>query len=122
MGTVMKKTMKITLDGKEYDFWTEGNTLGEAIRKIVPLQIKLSRSADHEYYASLHEKIDFAEAEGTSHVKAGWVYFFKDWNALSINFKDMDIAPYRVFVVGKVSEDMIPLLGTAERTIEIWLK
>ena len=58
-------------------------------------------------------------AESTSHVKAGWLYYFKDWNAFALNFKEMDIAPYKVYVIGEVSGEIENVLETAPGSIEI---
>ena len=40
-------------------------------------------------------------ARQTSHVEAGGIYYFQAWNAFSLNFRDMDISPYKVYVIGK---------------------
>lgn len=80
---------------------------------MLPLTLKLSRSADHEYYTSLPKQADVAGAESTSHVKAGWIYYFKDWNAFALNYRETDIALYKVYVIGEVS-------GGIERILDEW--
>ena len=72
----------------------------------------MSRSADHEYYASLPETLETGNAVLTSKVKSGGVYYFKAWNALALNFKDMDISPYQIYEVGTADElaDMLKKL------------
>ena len=65
-------------------------TLGNTDKKVV------TRSADHEYYGQLPKNVDVNGARQTSHVEAGGIYYFQAWNAFSLNFRDMDISPYKL--------------------------
>jgi hypothetical protein len=47
------------------------------------------------------ESVDVNGARQTSHVEAGGIYYFQAWNAFSLNFREMDISPYKVYVIGK---------------------
>ena len=114
--------MELVLNGQEYSVRTEASSLASSIEGMLPLTLKLSRSADHEYYTSLSEQADVAGAESTSHVKAGWIYYFKDWNAFALNFKETDIAPYKVYVIGEVSGDIESILDKCGQSIEVTIR
>ena len=111
--------MKIIFDDKEYEINAAQNTICKSLKDMLPLTMKLSRSGGHEYYASLPQDVNVTDAESTSHVKAGWLYYFKDWNAFALNFKEMDIAPYKVYVIAEISGGIENTLQDAPGTIEI---
>lgn len=113
--------MKIIHENQEYPVHSETNTLTESIEGMLPFALKLSRSAEHEYYASLPRPVSVDGAKSTTHVKAGWIYYFKDWNAFALNFREADIAPYIVYIVGEVAGGLEDLLAEAGDTIEIKL-
>ena len=114
--------MELVLNGQEYSVRTEVSSLTSSIEEMLPLTLKLSRSADHEYYASLPEQADVAGAESTSHVKAGWVYYFKDWNAFALNYRETDIAPYKVYVIGEVSGGIERILDECRQSIKVTVR
>ena len=111
--------MKIVLNEKDYEIKGSDNEICKSLKTMLPLTMNLSRSGGHEYYTSLPQELDVTGAESTSHVKAGWLYYFKDWNACALNFKEMDIAPYKVYVIGEVSGGIENVLETAPGFIEV---
>ena len=111
--------MKILLDDKEYEIIADQSAICKSLNAMLPLNMNLSRSGGYEYYASLPQELNVAGAESTSHVKAGWLYYFKDWNAFALNFKEMDIAPYKVYVIAEMSGGIENALQDAPGTIEI---
>lgn len=111
--------MKLIFNNQAYIVNTEDNSLVTSFEKILPLTLRLSRSAEHEYYTSLPAKITVEGAEVTSHVNAGWVYYFEAWNAIALNFKGTDISPYKVYVVGRISGGLEKILSECGSVIEI---
>ncbi len=111
--------MELVFNGRKYSVRTEVNSLTASIEGMLPLVLKLSRSADHEYYTSLQHKVSVDGAESTSHVKAGWIYFFKDWNAIALNFKETEIAPYKVYVIGEVTGGIDKVLTGEGQNVEV---
>ena len=91
---------------------------GREHRGDVPDDATLSRSGNHEYYASLPDKAQTKGAEETSQVKRG-VYYFAAWNAFSLEFIGEDITPYKVFTVGQMEEELAALLETAGAKLTI---
>ena len=111
--------MKLNFEGQVYDVITLDNSVVVSINKMLPFTLKLSRSAEHEYYSTLPDVVDISEAESASHVKAGWLYYFKDWNAFALNFKETVIAPYKVYVIGEVVGGIDKVLNGAGQSIEV---
>ena len=111
--------MKITVDDKRYSVTLEQNALSESIAAMCPMKLTLSRSGEHEYYATLPNKAQTTSAAETSKVKRGGVYYFAAWNAFSLEFTDEDIAPYKVFKVGQMEEELAALLGMAGAKLTI---
>lgn len=75
------------MNQKTYEIRKQENDLVKSFDSMLPLILKLKRLDDHEYYTSLSKKLEIKDVESTSQVKAGWIYYFKDWNAISLNFK-----------------------------------
>lgn len=111
--------MKLKINGKVYSLQEESSALSSGILKSVPLRLTLARSGNHEYYGSLPAKVVTDDARQTSHVEAGGVYYFKAWNAFSLNFRDMDISPYQVHVIGKAEDALASVLEHAGSSLEV---
>ena len=111
--------MEILVDGNSYEVRLYDNALAKSIVGMSPFALTMGRSAEHEYYASLPQNPDISSAESTISVKGGGIYYFKDWNALALNFKDMDISPYRVYVVGEMEKDAVEYLRAAGNKIKL---
>ena len=111
--------MEIVIDGNRYSAELHDNALVKSIVGMSPLDLTMGRSAEHEYYASLPQNPDISGAESTSSVKSGGIYYFKDWNVLALNFKDMDISPYHVYVVGEMEKDAADYLKAAGSKIKL---
>jgi hypothetical protein len=50
-------------------------------------------------------------------VEAGGVYYFRAWNAFSLNFRETDISPYKVYVIGKTDIQAAAELEKAGRSL-----
>ena len=111
--------MKAILDGKEYAISLEDNTLAKGIAALCPMELRLSRSGGHEYYGTLGGKMDAKRARQTSVVRAGGVYYFAAWNAFSLVFRDADIRPYSVHIVGQAEDSLLEALLNAGRSITV---
>ena len=114
--------MEIRIDGNLYEAQLHDNALTKSIEGMSPFTLTMERSAEHEYYAALPKNPDISGTESTSFVKSGGIYYFKDWNALALNFKNMDISPYRVYVVGEMGKDAGGYLKTAGNMIKLEIK
>ena len=94
--------MKAIINGNVYPITLENNALCNSLLELLPLDIEMTCSDSHEYYAALPKALDTDGARLVSKVKSNGVYYFRAWNALSLNFYDMNIAPYEVHEVGTI--------------------
>lgn len=53
------------------------NVLGSSFTEILPLEIELSRSGGHEYYAALTKALDTDDANLVSKVKNNGLYYLQ---------------------------------------------
>ena len=109
--------MKLKIGGSTYEVQEEKSALSEAVSALAPLNLTLTRSTDHEYYGQLPKSVDVNGARQTSHVEAGGIYYFQAWNTFSLNFRDMDISPYKVYVIGKTDAQAAAELEKAGRSL-----
>ena len=114
--------MKVILDGKEYAISLEDNTLAKEIAALCPMELSMSRSNGHEYYGTLGGKLDAKQARQTSAVRAGGVYYFAEWNAFSFVFRDADIRPYSVHIVGQAEDSLTEAFAQAGRSVSVRLE
>lgn len=114
-----EQTMKIAIEGTEYEVLLDDNKTVKDILTNMPLDLSMVRYAGHEYYAELPFTPVFDENR-TSEIKAGHVYYWDGWNAFVINYVDYDIAPYKVVHIGEISDASISdFLTNAEEEISI---
>ena len=113
-----ENSVNAVINGTAYPIELADNTLCGSLKKLLPFELTMSRSADHEYYASLPETPETGNAGLTSKVKSGGVYYFKAWNALALNFRDIDISPYQVYEVG-ASEEIAEILKNSGSSLKI---
>ena len=111
--------MKLKIGGSIYEVQEEKSALSEAVSALAPVSLSLSHSADHEYYGQLPKSVDVNGARLTSHVEAGGIYYFQAWNAFSLNFREMDISPYKVYVIGKTDALTAAELEKADRSLTV---
>ena len=114
--------MKIIIADQEYSVDIKDSALSESIANMCPFTLALTKSMNHEYYGTLPGVPETTGVAATSSVKAGGIYYFKDWNAFSLNYIDTEIAPYKVYEVGTVkgtfSSDLAGLSSRIEATVE----
>lgn len=111
--------MKIEINNINYDVELDHNLTTNDILKNLPLQLHLSRYANHEYYSELPFKPNFDKTR-TSKIKAGHLYYWDGWNAFVINYEDYDITPYKVVHIGKILDtNIIDILKSANKEITI---
>lgn len=111
--------MQLKINGQLYSVSEEKSGLTESISRLSPCSLVLSRSAGHEYYGTLQEPADVTGARKTSFAEAGGIYYFQAWNAFSLNFKDMDIEPYQVHVIGKADASLAEVLASCGKSVEV---
>ncbi len=113
-----ENVINAVINGTSYPIELAENTLCGSLKKLLPFELTMSRSADHEYYAALPDTPETGNAVLTSKVKIGGVYYFKAWNALALNFRDTDISPYQVYEVG-ASEEIAEILENYGSSLKV---
>ncbi len=114
--------MKLTVNGQSFVMESENNALDESIRSMCPVTLEMTRSGEHEYYAALPKKADTRGASETDSVKKDYVYYFAAWNALALVFRDTNITPYKVRIVGRadgISEILEKSAGKVNVKLEL---
>ena len=114
--------MRITINRKSFAVTLADNALSHSISAMCPINLDMSRSGGHEYYAALPNKVKTAGAAETSLVNRGGIYYFAAWNAFSLVFKDADIAPYSVHIVGQAEDELVSVLEHSGGTITITME
>jgi len=115
--TTMSKSIKLTIDGKEYTV-----ALKDDILNMLPLELTLQRYAGHEYYCSLPQKPSIKGVPMTSDAHAGGIYYYDGWSAFTVLYGGADITPFEVVHIGDVNEDIITPLAAAENTVQVKLE
>ena len=110
----------VNLGGRKFSFEAEDNVTAREIFDKVPLNLKMMRYAEHEYYSELSFKPDF-NSEKTSHIEAGHLYYWDGWNSFVINYEEYDISPYKVVHIGKFdeAEEICALLRDADASVNV---
>lgn len=114
----MDKSIKLTLDGKEYTVTLNDNRTVEDILNMLPMELMLKRYAGHEYYSSLPQKPSIKGVSMTSVAHAGGIYYYDGWSAFTVLYGDAQIAPFEVVHIGDVNEDVISPLAAAGATVK----
>lgn len=111
--------MNIKINNINYDVELDHNLTTNDILKNLPLELHLSRYANHEYYSELPFKPNFDKTR-TSKIKAGHLYYWDGWNAFVINYEDYDITPYKVVHIGKILDtNIIDILKNSNEEITV---
>lgn len=114
--------MNIVINNKTYEVeLIDGVTSKDIVEKL-PLELKLNRYAEHEYSGELPftPKMD---KNTTSNVVVGHLYYWDGWNSFVINYKDLDISPYKVVDLGDIKDkSIVEILENADRSINVRLE
>lgn len=115
-------TIRIRINEKEYSAELTDTPPGESLSAQLPLSLTMNRSADHEYYASMDSRLNLQDAEKTGFVNAGGIYYFAPWKAVSLNFRDRNIRPYEVYVLGQAEPALVSELETGGEAVRAELR
>ena len=110
----MDKSIKLTIDGREFIGTLNDNQTVSDIIKMLPLNLELQRYAGHEYYGKLPSKPSIKGVTMTSKAHAGGIYYYDGWSAFTVLFGDANIAPYEVVHIGDVQDQIIPFLAHSD--------
>ena len=100
----MAKYLRFSMDGKAYQAVLQDGPLPETIAAMCPFEAVYTSGGSHEYYATLPSKARAAVGNATTKGHRNGLYFFEDWNALSLVIQDCDTAPYHIHYIGEFDE------------------
>ena len=115
------KTMqfRFLIEGRAFTARMQDTALVREIAAMCPIRQSWQRSGDHEYYTRLRKSVHAAGEKGTSEIRKNRLYLFPAWNAFSITFREMSIAPYKVIELGEFEENVSSVLETAPDDLRI---
>ena len=114
--------MRITANSKSFPITLADSALSNSISAMCPITLDMSRLGEHEYYAALPRRVKTVGAAETSQVNRGGIYYFATWNAFSLVFRDTNIAPYSVHIVGQTEEELASVLEQSGGKITITME
>ncbi len=115
----MTRKIKLTVNGTVFQAVLKDNALAENIAEMCPFSVDFTRSGDHEYYAALPGKPPVNGCTATTSGHRNGLYYFEDWNAFSIVFKDCDAAPYQIYHVGDFDKELFTLLEKSDGSVHV---
>jgi hypothetical protein len=112
----MKNTIKIELNGKQYTVELNDSEIARGFVQSAPFQTTLSEYAGSHYWGSIPRKLSTSNDLKTSTPRKGRIYYADHLTAIAVYFDDAgSIAPYVVYHLGDVVEDMSDLYNAGTR-------
>ena len=115
----MASRIQVTIDGTVYHAVLGEHPLAEKIVAMCPFTLDYVRSGEHEYYAKLPEKASAKGCLSTTEGHGNGLYYFEGWNALSLVFRDCNIAPYQIHQIDNFEENVSAVLEKLGSNIQI---
>lgn len=92
------------------------------ILEMLPLKMTFERYGDHEYHASLPQKLSLGNLVKTCDARAGSLYYFDGWASLSLFFEDVHTNSPHVVHIGDIVENIATPLKSAGKELDIKLE
>ena len=110
---------KFLIDGKEFHANMVDNDITREVAKHLPFKASYNRYTEHEYYTRLPFPTSDKNCVKETLAHKNEIWYFGGWNAFTILFGDCDTSPFEVVKLGKVEENVIPILKNNKESIEI---
>jgi hypothetical protein len=112
----MKQIIKMALNGREHTVELNDSAMAKQFLELGAFDTSVSEYAGSHYWGPIPHKLSAQEELKTSKPTKGGVYYADHLTALAIYFEDPgSIAPYVVYHLGDVPEDMSHLHFAAGR-------
>ena len=112
----------IAINGREYAATLPDNDAVRQLAAQFPINETFQKSGNHEFFCKLKKGIDVSGLSGTSDIHKNGIYYFEGWKALSFVYRDMNISPYKVVLLGDFEDDVCPVLEAAEVDVTIGME
>ena len=114
----MKKTIKMELNGKEYTVELNDSKAASGLVQSAPFETSLHKYAGSHYWGSIPKRLSTPKELKTSTPRKGSIYYADHLTAIAIYFDEAgSIAPYVVYHLGDVVEDMSDLYNAGSRIV-----
>jgi hypothetical protein len=111
-----KETIELELNGIKYTVELNGSATAEAFAQCAPFQSSLSEYAGSHYWGAIPKKLPTPQNLKTSNPLKGNIYYADHLTAIAVYFDDAgSIAPYVVYHLGSVTEDLSALSNAGNR-------
>ncbi len=117
----MTKRLSFTIGGKVYHAKMENNVVAEQIASLCPFEQEYKRFAGHEYCARLAKPVSQDGCVEESCPRRNKIYYFHDWNALTLLYGDGDLTQFGTTVVhiGDTEGDAASVLEHSPDAVKI---
>ena len=112
----------VTIEGTHYRAELPDSDSIQQLSEQFPLEETFQKSGEHELFCRLGRGINVRGMDGTSDIHRNGIYYFADWKALSLVYKDMSISPYQVVCLGEFSDDVCEVLSRAGNKVKVRLE
>lgn len=109
----------ITINRREFAATLPDTDTVRQLAAQFPINKTFQKSGSHEFFCKLKKGIDVSELSGTSDIHKNGIYYFDGWKALSFVYRDMNISPYKVVLLGDLNEDACPVFETAMSNLPV---
>ena len=117
-GDCMLRKLRLTVEGTVFHATLANNPLAESISAMCPFILKYVKR-DTEYFAILPKDAITAGCKSVMDAHKNGLYYFEEWNALCLLFRESHTAPYEVYHVGDFEEDIATALEDAGNHLHI---
>ena len=111
--------LKLTLNNKVYHAKMLDTPLVKQIIDMCPFELKYQRSQEQEYFAKLPKSTNAKGSKQETKASKNQIWFFEDWNAFCLIFKDCDTSPWKIIHLGDFEEDISEELSKSSSYINV---
>ena len=109
----------VTVSGQVFHVRPADDPMVKQIAAMCPMELRATRSGNHEYYGRLPRKADDGGSRQTSDAHRNELMYFGGWNCVSLLFEDVNVAPYGLVKLGDFEEDVASVLKKSGDTVSI---
>ncbi|KRM13195.1 cyclophilin-like fold protein [Paucilactobacillus suebicus] len=107
--------MKVSIEELPFILHMQPSKTMDSLTTMLPLKVELTRRENIEYYAKLPQNLDLSEELETSNVHLGGIYYYQEWNVLSFQLANTNIAPYKMIYLGEFETDLTEKFGNTKQ-------
>lgn len=110
---------KITINDIEHHAEMIDNELVKQIANMCPFESNFKQHNDVEYFTKLPGQANDDGCQLTTKLYKNRIYYYQNWNAMTIVYEDVDVSPYELVEIGEFEEDVSEFLKSKGRNVLI---